>query len=228
MKKYLLASLLLFFSHAGFAAPTGWYTGLGFGATSADVETSGVENELAFFVSSIFPGAVFGAPLLVGETWASSTDDSDNGWTAFVGYRVTPNLAIEGGYVDLGEFSALASLNVPGSGSATVAANAEATGIHAALLGLYPIGTGSVFGKIGLLRWDVDLTETITDFPLGGPVQRFSASDTGTDLLFGVGYQLMGTQSVGVRAEWTRYTDVGGEFGDTDVDWLGVSVLYSF
>lgn len=220
MKKLFIASLLLFFSHASFAAPTNWYAGIGFGATSADVSESGVQQELA-----IFEGVPFGSPQGLGETWSSSKDDSDTGITVFIGYLINPNLAVEGAFIDLGDVSARASFSIPGIGTDTVAAKAEADGFSAAVLGLYPVGAGSIFGKVGFLRWDVDVSETITNFL--GESLSLSGSDTGTDLLFGVGYQYMANQ-FGVRAEWTRYTDVGGDFGDTDVDWLGVSVLYSF
>lgn len=216
MKKYLLAFLFLFLPHAVLAAPTNWYAGFGFGATSADVSESGVQQELA-----IFEGVPFGTPP---DLWSSSTDDSDNGVTVFIGYRIAPNLAVEGAFVDLGEFSANASFtNIVGTD--VLNAKAEVDGFSAAVLGLYPVGTGSIFGKAGFLRWDVDVSETITNF-LGQSI-TLSDSDSGTDLLFGVGYQYMANQ-FGVRAEWTRYSDVGGDFGDTDVDWLGVSVLYSF
>ena len=220
MKKLFLAALFLFFSQFSVAAQLGWYAGVGFGATSADVSKSGVQQELA-----IFEGVPFGTPLGAGETWSSSTDDSDNGLTAFIGYRVNPNLAVEVAYVDLGAFSANASLSVPGLGADVVAVKADVDGFSAAVLGLSPVGAGSIFGKAGFLRWDVDLSETISNFV--GESVRFSDSDTGTDLLFGVGYQYIGAR-LGIRAEWTRYADVGGEFGDTDIDWLGVSIVFGF
>lgn len=220
MKKYLLVSLFLFFSHSSFSAQSNWYAGVGFGSTSADVSKSGIEEALG-----ILEGAPFGTPLGLGETWSSSTDDSDTGWTGFVGYSVNQNFTVEGGYVDLGEVSASASFSVP-VGTDTITADADATGFNVALLGLYPVGSGSLFGKAGLLRWDVDASVTITNF-LGQSV-TLSDSDTGTDLLFGVGYQYQASQ-LGIRAEWTRYTDVGGDdIGESDVDWLGVSVIFGF
>lgn len=133
----------------------------------------------------------------------TSCDDKDRTWKIFGGYRFHPNVAVEAGYADLGKFKA-------GIGGATVSAKVKAFELLA--VPIYPFGNGfSVYGKLGLARWDVDASAT------GG----FTASDEGTDFTFGIGAQYDFTPNLGARVEWQRYTDI-------DVNTIGISLVYMF
>lgn len=137
-------------------------------------------------------------------------DDADMGWKLFGGYSFHPNLAVEFGYLDLGQFD--------GEGGLT--GSWEATGINVSALGVWPLANQfSLLGKIGATRWDVDNN-------LGG----LSASDNGTDLSYGIGAQYDFTPQIAGRFEWERFGDVGdeGSTGQSDLDLLSASIAYRF
>ena len=132
----------------------------------------------------------------------TSCDEKDRTWKVFGGYRFHPNVAVEAGYADLGKFKA-------GIGGLTVKAKVKAFELLA--VPIYPFGNGfSVYGKLGLARWDIDAS--------GGGL---SANDDGTDFTFGVGAQYDFTPNLGARVEWQRYTDI-------DINTIGVSLVYMF
>jgi OOP family OmpA-OmpF porin len=142
-----------------------------------------------------------------------SCDDTDTAFKIFGGYQVNANFGVELGYVDLGEVSA--SHPVFGSGKI------EAKGIELVGVLAFPINQQfSVFGKLGVFRWDVDASG------FGSP----SESETGTDVTFGFGAKYNFTKNFGLRLEWQRYNDVGDEntTGKDDVDYFGASIIYKF
>jgi OOP family OmpA-OmpF porin len=59
-----------------------------------------------------------------------------------------------------------------------------------------------------------------------------SESDSNTDLTYGVGARFDFARNLGVRLEWQRYQDVGGEFfgvtAESDVDVMSVAVIWKF
>jgi OOP family OmpA-OmpF porin len=134
----------------------------------------------------------------------TSCDDKDSGFKVYAGMGISPNLAVEVGWVDLGKATATG----PG-GSASV----KADGIQAAALGILPINPRfRVFGKAGVYAWDASASGP------GG-----SLSDDGIDIMFGVGLAWNMAPRLDLRAEWERF-DVDGD----DVDMLSVGVQYSF
>lgn len=134
-----------------------------------------------------------------------SCDDEDTGLKIFGGFKFTPNIAVEGAWIDLGEVSA----SGPG-GSATV----EADGFQIAAVGILPINPQwSLFGKVGAFMWDASATAS----------SGASASDDGTDIMFGFGGMWNITPQFGLRAEWERF-DVDSE----DVDFLSVGIQFNF
>lgn len=134
-------------------------------------------------------------------------DDSDSAWRILGGYRFNRNLAAELGYINFGEF-------VFGDGGAN-SVSVEATGFELVAVGMWPVSNEfSVYGKIGLFRWDTDAT--------GTGVFAGSVSDSGTDLTFGAGVQYDFTKQFGVRGEWQRYS------ADDDVDVFSIGVVFRF
>ena len=155
-------------------------------------------------------------------TGTTSCDDKDSSWKIFGGYQFNKHLALEFGYADLGETTA--SVPVP---PFTVNLALEATVWDLVAVGSLPIADRfSIFGKIGLYRADTDLNGTISGL---GSV---SESDSNTDLTFGIGARYDFTRNLGVRLEWQRYQDLGGEFfgvtAESDVDVMSVAVIWKF
>jgi OOP family OmpA-OmpF porin len=167
------------FAGPALAQDTGFYGGLSFGQSSADVDCSGLPQ----------------------------CDDSDTAWRILGGYRFNRNLAVELGYTDFGEVSA-------GDGGANNV-TAEATAFELVAVGSLPLSNEfSVYGKIGMFRWDVDAT--------GTGVFAGSESDSGTDVTFGVGVQYDFTRQLGLRGEWQRYS------ADEDIDVISIGVVFRF
>lgn len=138
-------------------------------------------------------------------------DDSDTAWKIFGGYQFNPNFALEAGYSQIGEFDLSAAGDV---------ATVDGTALELVGIGIMPVAQRlAVYGKLGIYRGETDASSNF----------GFSASETNTDLTYGFGVRFDAARNVALRAEWQRYTDVGGgDIGDSDVDVLSVGVLVRF
>jgi len=107
-------------------------------------------------------GSVGGATTDFSEG-TESFDDSDVAWKAFVGYHFLQFFAVEGGYRDLGSAS-----------SDQLKVSTTAFDV-AGLVGM-PIGPVYLFGKLGLVAWDSDISDSVDKI-----------SDDGADYEVGLG-----------------------------------------
>jgi OOP family OmpA-OmpF porin len=142
----------------------------------------------------------------------ASCDDKDTSFRLFGGYQFNRNIAAELGYADLGKAKASA---------AGVSEEAKATAWDLSAVGTFPVWQQlSVLGRLGAYHGEGKLSGVV------------SGKKNTTNVTFGVGAQYDFTRNLGVRAEWQRYSklkfEVSGASGDTDVDVLGVSVLWRF
>ena len=140
-----------------------------------------------------------------------SCDDADTAWRVLGGYQINRSFAAELGYHNLGKAKASA-----GGATAEVEANAwELVGI-----GAYPVMDNfSVYGKLGLYSGKAKGTSNF----------GVSASDTNTDFTFGFGAQYDLSRQLGVRGEYQKYNDLGGDnVGKTDVDVFSIGVIWRF
>jgi len=143
-----------------------------------------------------------------------SCDDSDTAWRIFGGYQFSKHLAVELGYSTLGEAT------ISGAG---ITATVEAKAFDLVAVGILPINQQlSVFGKLGMYKADSDLS---SNTPLIG-----SASDSNTDVTYGIGLQYDFNKNFGLRAEWQQYKKVGSDDtgGEGDVDVMSIGVIYRF
>jgi OmpA-OmpF porin, OOP family len=212
IKKLLIATavLILLASRAVYAQDQGWYMGAGFGQTKADNAGS-----CSDFNGVFNPG------------FSCSIKDTDTGWKLFAGYQFNKYLAVEGSYVDLGKFTISANGNV---GATAVAASGDAkpTGFGADVVASWPITNEfAVLGRAGVFTWSLDFPVNVSG---GGISQSTNNKPTGSSLDFGIGVKYDFAKNVGIRAEWTRYTDIGDDntTGKSDVDLLSVSLVYRF
>lgn len=143
--------------------------------------------------------------------------DDTIGWKIFGGYALNDVLSIEGGYTSFGDADwALSGIPIPPGLSTSL----ETTGFEIAAAGNFPINSQfSLFGKVGLLVWDSE----ISVFDSSGSV---SESETGTDVFFGFGAQYEISGNLAVRGSWERYTIDVNE--DLDIDFLSVSAVFGF
>lgn len=150
-----------------------------------------------------------------------SSDDTDTGWKIYGGYQFNPNGAVEFGYVDLGKVKASGTDSFLGAASI----DWEASGFTAALVGSLPVGQNfGLMGKLGLFHWDLDANASSSVFGSG------SDTASGTDLTYGLGLKYDFSKTVGVRAEWERFKDVGDDntTGQGDIDLLSVGLVFKF
>jgi OOP family OmpA-OmpF porin len=136
----------------------------------------------------------------------SSCDFKDTDWKIFGGYRFMRHLAVEGWYADHGEITVK-------TGAVTGTAQASTFGVAA--VGILPLGGNfELFGKLGIGYTNIDATGT-------GPGVSVGLSDSGSDILFGVGALFNFTRNLGVRAEYERYND-------SEINVLSIGVQYRF
>ena len=154
---------------------------------------------------------------------SSSMDDHDTGYKLQLGYKFTPNWAIEGGYVDLGKFNYNATFT-----GGTASGEVKASGFNLAGIGSYPINDQfSIFGKLGFIDAKVEASANATG-PGGAASGSASATKWKTNWGFGATYNV--TKAWGVRAEWERFNKLGdnNNTGESDVNLLSVGVVYNF
>lgn len=140
-----------------------------------------------------------------------SCDDKSVSWKFLVGAQLHPNIAVELGYGRLGE------VNASGPGGSLAV---EAKALEVVAVGSYPI-TQQVhpFLKLGGYRGQTKFSSTV----------GLGADESNTDITWGLGVRFDLTPKISVRAEFQRYTDVGGPtIGKDDVDVLGVGILFRF
>lgn len=225
-KKILCATLLCAGVGAAHAGDPGFYVGGGIGqARYDDSLTSQIRSAYAND-----PGYSFVS--------ADLTDDTDQAWKLFGGYRFLPWLGVELGWVDLGEVSS----------NYVLRSQVPLTNATANIDGRYTVAgpSATVFGELdfndrtsGILRvgmynaqFDYDETGTGAD----GLAHRFSNSKDYTKLTYGLGLNVRVTPNWDVRLDWDRYTNVGSRFdlrnetnGRFDhIDFVSMNVAYRF
>ncbi|MBU1397263.1 MAG: outer membrane beta-barrel protein [Gammaproteobacteria bacterium] len=145
----------------------------------------------------------------------STCDDSDTAWKIYGGLEVNEYLAMEVGYADLGEAKY----------SGTPSGTAEVHGMTMQAVGTFAITPSlSVIGRGGMNFLNLEKNGTIA----GTPTNNVGDTDVVWSLGLGAQYNL--SKSVGLRAEWERYFDVGDAdtTGEIDIDLISASVVYTF
>lgn len=146
-------------------------------------------------------GSAGGSHFKGGSVGGVATDRSDTGLKLFGGYQLTPNFALEGGYVDLGKFKSSAG-------------QLKAQGVYLDAVGTVPIsGPWAAIGRVGVLNAKVD--------------NSLVGSDRGTNAKVGAGIQYTIDRNLSVQGEWERYRlDGGGTRANTDLYSIGVKYTF--
>lgn len=218
--KILAITAALFITpHAG-AAPLeagGWYAGAGIGMTRHDMMSKGVADAAAV----ICPGTA---------SCTTFTDTGAVGFGLFGGFRANENLAFEIGFMDLGTYEG--DIITAGGGTTLgVLYTAETEALSFSVVGFLPVTTnknGAVIGKLGIARWEVDLSAKAVVCS-GGICGTGAASDSesGTSILAGIGYEHRFGR-VGVRGIFEIIPKVGLDPYYDDVKRLSVNVTGYF
>jgi len=170
-----------------------------------------VASSASMAQSTVTPGWYAGGSIGQSEADGScpggfSCDFKDTAWKIFGGYRINRNFAAEAFWGQWGEISI-------STGGAN--ATAESRTIGVAGLAILPVGNQfEVFGKLGIGSTKIDASGTAGGFSA-------SASDSGSDVLYGVGATYNFTRNLGVRAEWER-------LNDSEQDIMSIGLQYRF
>jgi len=129
-----------------------------------------------------------------GAGFSTTYDNTDTAYKLFGGYKFNRNFAIEGGYTDLGKYTA----RITGGGD-TGDANVKTTSWSLFAVGIVPVGESfSLFGKAGLSR-----NRSKMNFSSGGVA--FLAADGGShsdaEFALGLGGSFAFTRQLAVRLE---------------------------
>jgi hypothetical protein len=169
----------------------------------------------------------------------TSFDDSDTAFGIAIGYRLTPHLAVEGGYNKLGQvtYRSRASGNFPlEAGTTNVGIDTETTGFTVALLGVLPLSRDwELYARAGALfantKLSIDIRSQGQQFipPLGNRVAA-SATESTTEVHAGLGLGRRVFEIYDLRLEYQRVFDAGDESsggkGDLDAVLLGLIVTF--
>ena len=154
-----------------------------------------------------------------GSITTADLDDSDTSLNISLGYQLTPNFAIEGGYVDLGELAINGTsdgsgfLYAPGPVNFAIAID----GLFLDFKGTLPLNEQfGLYGKIGMLKYDVEVT-------LADSTGGISISDDDTDSFFGGGISFRIGEKSAFNLDYTRYT-----FEDEDVNVISAGLQFGF
>ncbi|MEL6868304.1 MAG: porin family protein [Pseudomonadota bacterium] len=176
-------------------------------ATSLAICATTAAADSGFYIGAAAGGANFEAE--IGDIGVpnvpSSLDEDDTAIEFFAGYTFDlplVDISAEIGYVDFGA----PEIDVVGE-----ELTLDTTGLNAWGIVTFNAGLIDLYGKLGLIAWEVDAS-----------IADVSASEDGTDLGYGVG-AAFGLGPLEVRGEYEIF-----DLEDTDVSLLSVGVLYRF
>lgn len=150
---------------------------------------------------------------------AGTCDADDTAYRLFGGYRMNPNASIEVGYGAVGEVLVNAvniAAGVPVSFEATLKA------LDVSLIPAYHFSDRfGIFGRIGIYRSQLEVRGT------GATAGATSEHNTG--LTWGAGLRFGFGRSIAARAEYQRFSSVGGSStGEADIDFMSLGLELAF
>lgn len=211
------------------AAELGIYAGVSYVMAKKDSTRSVFENE-AQIIDSL---AAF-APAPQGTTATFDTEDSSYGFV--VGWRLSEHLALEGGYMDLGDVKyrehsdgVFFGPDPPEQGSLQKNIDSSTSGIQMSVLGILPLSyRWEIYARGGALI--ANSTEDVFVIDDLGTPGRIQVNQSGFDLLAGVGISFSLVDIYSVRLEYQRVFDAGEDetLDAADVDLATLNVTVSF
>lgn len=143
---------------------------------------------------------------LVNSNLIGSLDCADSSaWKVFGGYKIAPNLAVEGTYVNFGKSSTDSTIPViPGINNQEnpLSVETKATGFGASGVASAPVTDEiSLFGKMGVMSWEKESTTTVWNSTKTASTTQRVDSD-GVDLSLGAGAEYKLDDNWGVRGEY--------------------------
>jgi OOP family OmpA-OmpF porin len=206
------------------AAQLGIYAGGAIATVEKDATRSLYEQEAV----AIYNAFGFGP-----QTTTATFDAKDTAYGFLVGWRLTEHIALEGGYMDLGDVSYRDTSvglfdETPPPETWQQNIDSGTSGIALSALGILPLSyRWEVYARGGLLLANSTESVFITD---GIGAEKLRASKSGIDLLAGVGISMTLVEIYSVRLEYQRVFDAGEDdtLDEADVDMATLNVTVSF
>jgi hypothetical protein len=206
------------------AAQLGIYAGVSYAMAEKDSNRGVFEDEAL---------AIYNAFGFAPQTTSGSFDAEDSSYGFVVGWRLTEHIALEGGYMDLGEVvyrdrSTGLVDGTPPEESWAQNVESSTSGIALSALGIWPLSyRWEVYARAGVLISNNTERVFITD-NVGSESLR--ASKSGADLLAGVGLSFSIVEIYQVRLEFGRVFDAGEDdtLDEADVDMATLNIAVSF
>lgn len=209
------------------AAELGIYAGVSYVMAKKDSTRSVFENE-AQIIDSL---AAF-AP----QSTTATFDTEDSSYGFVVGWRLSEHLALEGGYMDLGDVKyrehsdgVFFAPDPPEQGSLQKNIDSGTSGIQLSALGILPLSyRWELYARGGALI--ANSTEDVFVIDDLGTPGRIRVNQSGFDLLAGVGISFSLVDIYNVRLEYQRVFDAGEDetLDAADVDLATLNVTVSF
>ena len=161
----------------------------------------------------LFAGAGGGNPRFQSDDFFSGclcgiarrNDTKDVTYHLGIGYRYNANWAVEVAAADLGDYS----MHLVDSFGTTLTGRYKIQGVKTAVLGIYPFTQRfSMYGKLGVATTNAEFEGTLS---AGGTQTVFTGEERRNSLFAGFGAQYDITRSIGVRAEFENWGEVGSE-----------------
>ncbi len=138
---------------------------------------------------------------------ADVVDDHSTAYTLKIGYRFIPWLALEGGYTDIGDFSATYSYACPAIPGVTCADLHETTSIHGVLLnvvGIWPVAEHfQLNASLGAIYRELSASSGFA------PANRTSWTDKDTVVRYGFGLAVPINEHFEIGLDYVLYRDIG-------------------
>lgn len=152
--------------------------------------------------------------------FSGTCDDSGNAWKLYAGYHFSKNIAVEMAYNNFGKAEADGTIS-----GTQVDGSYKANGIAVFAVGILPVTDEfSILGKLGMVRWKVEGNASASGL---GSV---SATETGFSFAGGLGMDYKFTPTLGIRAEYEVFSNLGDEdtTGTSDVHFISIGMVFQF
>lgn len=184
----------------------GFYVGIGFGQSRANVSASECQSRVQAAASALLPGS----------TATCTANGTDTAYKILAGYNITPHIGVEAGYLDFGQTNLSAIISV-GGGSGRTELSQSATGAYADIVGnMQPSSNLDLFLKLG--AYNASITSSNT-------VGISSSTHSNTNFTFGGGARFNFTENLGLRLEYEQFKDVG--HGDNECSTCALALSYN-
>lgn len=209
---------------AAHAAQLGIYAGVSYAMVEKDSTRSAFEAEAV---------EIYNAFQFTPETSTGTFDSEDSSYGFVVGWRLTEHIALEGGYMDLGDVtyrdrSTGFFSNAPAPQDWAQNVESSTSGIALSALGILPLSyRWEIYARAGLLISSNTESVFITN---GVDSRPLRASKSGADLLAGAGVSFSVVEIYNIRLEYGRVFDAGEDdiVEEADVDMATLNISVSF